>query len=603
MLRLLVRICRILWARERWGAVGILGLMLIGMVLETLGVGLIVPALALLSDSKIVDRHPQAIEILRMASPIGWFSAHWPKHSVTGLDHLTEVFSGVMVVMVAFFSFKSGFLFYLARQQTRLVFKAQVSLTQELFSIYLRQPYSFHLQRNSAELIRNASTEVGQFAGAFLSASQLLTEILVVLGILALLLTLQPLSTLSVLILFASSGLIFQRITQGKAKIWGEARMFHEGKRIQHLQQALGGVKEVNLLGLEEYFLGELLQHTAGSAKVSELQNVSLAIPRLFLEWVAVVGFALMVLLLALQGRSGVVIISTVSVFGVAAFRLLPSVNRIVSFLNVLRFSGPSIEMIDNEIQTLSEFSRDLPSAVSKTQRIAGDWKSVQLRNVGFRYQEAAKPTLRGINLEIRRGMSVGFIGESGAGKSTLIDLIMGLYLPDNGDILLDGSDIQNNLQAWQREIGYVPQTIFLTDDSLRRNVAFGLNDENIDDDKVRAAIDAACLGDFVSGLPDGLDTHVGERGVRLSGGQRQRIGIARALYNQPSVLVLDEATSALDIATEKKLMESVLALRSSKTILIVAHRLSTVAECAMIFRIEDGLIISQGTYQEVVRS
>lgn len=602
MFRLLVRLCRILWTKERWGAVAILGLMLIGMVLETLGVGLIVPVLALLSDSKTVERYPQIVEILHMVSPIGWISAHWPDRALTPVDPLTELFSGVMTAMLAFFSFKSAFLVYLARQQTRVVFRAQVSLTQELFSIYLRQPYPFHLQRNSAELIRNASTEVGQFAGAFLSASQLFTEILVVLGILCLLVTLQPLSTLAVLILFASSAWIFQRITKDKAKIWGEARMFHEGKRIQHLQQALGGVKEVNLLGREEYFLAELFQHTAGSAAVSELQNVSLAIPRLFLEWVAVVAFTLMVLLMALQGRSGVAIISIVGIFGVAAFRLLPSVNRIVSFLNVLRFSGPAIETVDNEIQTLSKLARDLASAATKADRVASNWKSVQLREVGFRYQGAAKQTLEEVNLEIQRGMSVGFIGESGAGKSTLIDLILGLYLPDTGHVLLDGSDIQNNLRAWQNEIGYVPQTIFLTDDSLRRNVAFGIPENNIDDDQVRAAIEAAHLGDFVAGLPNGLETLVGERGVRLSGGQRQRIGIARALYNQPSVLVLDEATSALDIETERKLMDSVLALRSSKTILIVAHRLSTVAECSMIFRIEGGRIISQGTYQEVVQ-
>jgi len=596
-----MRLGRLLGAKEKWGTVVILGLMLVGMVLETLGVGLIVPALALLSDQKIVERYPEVAVILQKLSPTGWLPAIWPNHPFAQPDTAVQEFGGAMIVLVLFFSFKAAFLAYLAWQQTRLVFRAQVALTQQLFSIYLRQPYTFHLQRNSAELVRNATTEVGQFAGAFLSAANLITEILVVCGISVLLVAFQPVGALSVLALFAFSGWIFYRATKGRAKIWGETRLFHEGKKIQHLQQGLGGVKEVKLLGREEDFLSQFFHHTAGSAKMSERQNVVLALPRLFLEWVAVAGLALLVLSLVLQGRSGAFIIATMGLFGVAAFRVMPSVNRIVSCLQILRFSAPAIETIDDEIRTLRDQAGDLPPAMSESDRIASDWKCLQLRQVGFRYPGAAQPTLEDINLEIGRGQSVGFIGGSGAGKSTLIDLVMGLYLPDTGALVLDGTDIRTNLRAWQNDIGYVPQTIFLTDDSLRRNVAFGISEEKIDYDKVKRAIEAAQLGEFVASLPEGLESHVGERGVRISGGQRQRIGIARALYHEPSVLVLDEATSALDIATEKQVMESVQALRSSKTILIVAHRLSTVEECSLIFRMDGGRVINQGTYQEVV--
>jgi len=601
MFRLLVRLGRLLGAKEKWGTFFILGLMLVGMVLETLGVGLIVPALALLSDPNIVERYPKVALILQKLSPTGWLPSILPTHPFAQPDPAVQVFGGAMIVLVLFFSSKAAFLAYLAWQQTRLVFRAQVALTQELFSIYLRQPYTFHLQRNSAELIRNATTEVGQFAGAFISAINLTTEVLVVTGISVLLVAFQPVGALSVLVLFALAGGIFYRAAKGRAKIWGETRLFHEGKKIQHLQQGLGGVKEVKLLGREEDFLSQFFHHTAGSAKMSERQVIFLALPRLFLEWVAVAGLALLVLSLVLQGRSGAFIIATMGLFGVAAFRVMPSVNRIVSCLQILRFSEPAIETIDDEIRTLRDQAGDLPAAASESDRIGSDWKCLQLRQVGFRYPEAAQPTLEDINLQIGRGLSVGFIGGSGAGKSTLIDLIMGLYLPDTGAVVLDGTDIRTNLRAWQNDIGYVPQTIFLTDDSLRRNVAFGIPEEKIDEEKVRVAIEAAQLVDFVASLPDGLETQVGERGVRISGGQRQRIGIARALYHQPSVLVLDEATSALDIATERNVMNSVQALRFSKTILIVAHRLTTVEKCSLIFRMEGGRIISQETYQEVV--
>jgi len=603
MLSLLLRLCRLLGTKEKWGTVSVLCLMLIGMLLETLSVGMVVPALALLSDPKIVDQYPAAARTLGALSPARWLPSLFPCCPFAKIELSVQVFGGAMLVLLVFFTFKAAFLAFLAWQQTRLIFRVQVNLTQELFSLYLRQPYIFHLQRNSSELIRNATTEVSLCAGALLSAANLVTEALVVFGISVLLVTFQPVGALLVLALFVFSGWLFYHSTKRRTAIWGETRLYHEGKKIRHLQQGLGGAKEVKLLGREEYFLSQFFHHTSGSAKMSERQNVVLALPRLFLEWVAMAGLALLVLILVIQGRSSTYIIATMGLFGVAAFRVMPSVNRMLSCLQILRFSGPPVQLIDDEIQELCRQASDLDviSDATPGKPSRSEWSLLELHKVSFRYPGAARHTLEEIDLEIPRGQSVGFIGGSGAGKSTLIDLIMGLYLPDSGAVLLDGTDYRTNLRDWQNQIGYVPQTIFLTDDSLRRNVAFGIPEEKIDEKKVRAAIEAAQLGEFVASLPEGLDSHVGERGVRISGGQRQRIGIARALYHEPSVLVLDEATSALDIATEKQVMESVQALRSSKTILIVAHRLSTVEGCSLIFRMEDGRVIQAGTYQEVV--
>jgi ABC-type multidrug transport system fused ATPase/permease subunit len=295
------------------------------------------------------------------------------------------------------------------------------------------------------------------------------------------------------------------------------------------------------------------------------------------------------------QNRALEAVLPTLGLFAAAAFRLMPSVNRVLGAVQSLRYGMPVIDTL------CAEFKLAVPE-IAVTQRSVTPFRAtLELNQITYAYPAVAEPALKDISLAIQRGESVGFIGASGAGKSTLVDILLGLLAPDTGEVRVDGNDIQKNLRNWQDQIGYVPQSIFLTDDTLRRNVAFGLPNEQINDAAVHRAIRAAQLEEFVDSLPDGLETFVGERGIRLSGGQRQRIGIARAIYHDPAVLVLDEATSSLDTETERGVMQAITALQGSKTILIIAHRLSTVEHCNRLYRLQDGRVVEEGTPNTMV--
>ena len=320
------------------------------------------------------------------------------------------------------------------------------------------------------------------------------------------------------------------------------------------------------------------------------------ALPRLWLELLAVVGLAGLVVVMLGQENTVESILPTMGVFAAAAFRLMPSVNRMLRALQSVRYSLPVINTLNNEFHNYEQYNKKSQSHAHILYR-----NELKLESVGFRYEAANKKSLMNINILVKKGTSVGIIGKSGSGKSTLIDVLLGLLKPENGQVLIDGCDIQSHLRDWQDQIGYVPQSIYLTDDTLRRNIAFGIPADKIDDESVMNAVKSAQLDDFIETLPNGLDEDVGERGIRLSGGQRQRIGIARALYHNPSVLVLDEATSSLDAETEKSVMDAVRGLQGKKTIIIVAHRLTTVQHCDYIYRLEAGNVVEEGDAKSVL--
>ena len=567
------KLWHILTSNQRRAATVLLGLMLIGMALETLGIGMVIPALALMSQIDIAVRYPALASVLEyLGNP----------------SRESLVIVG-MLILVGINAFKALFLALLVWWQMRFVYDVQADLSQRLLTAYLRQPYIFHLQRNSAQLIRNAMGEVSVFALSVLrSGLTLLAELLVLLGISALLLTVEWVGALIVVTTLGLAGWGFHRLTRQRILRWGKARQKHDGLRIQHLQQGLGGAKDVKLLGREADFLAQYRHHNYRSARVSQLQNTLQQLPRLWIELLAVSGIAILVLVMIEQGKSIDAILPALGLFGAAAFRLMPSFNRVLSSVQSIRYALPVIDMLHAEFTTLAD-------APAPTCTVPFPFRSkLKFDSVSFRYPGAEAMALRGVSFQIPCAASIGFVGQSGAGKSTLVDILLGLLTPDSGRVKVDGTNIQQNLRGWQDQIGYVPQAIFLTDDTLRRNVAFGLPNEQIDESAVWCAIRAAQLEEFVNDLPQGLDTLVGERGIRLSGGQRQRIGIARALYHDPSVLVLDEATSSLDTATENGVMEAVRALHGAKTIIIVAHRLSTVEHCDQLIRIEKGQVMKE---------
>lgn len=576
------KIHALLTPAERRSAMVLLALMMVGMLLETLGIGLIIPAITLMMQGDLVARYPIIESIL----------------SFLGNPSQTELISATMLGLVGVYLVKNLFLAFLIWKQTHFTFDVQSTISQRLFTNYLRQPYTFHLQRNSAELVRNVTSEVGLFTGVMTSALLLLTELMVVIGIVILLLLVEPLGALIVAVVLGGSAWGFHRMTRARITRWGVERQLHDGLRIQHLQQGLGGAKDVKLLGREREFLAQFHTHNIQSARMWKLQTTLLNFPRLMFELLAVTGLAILVISMLSQGRDMTSIIPTLGLFAAAAFRLMPSVNRVLNSAQVLRYGLPVINTLYEEIKLISP-----EPAVQHIIRPEVFKNELSLTNVTYQYPGTTSPALDGISINIRKGESIGLIGSSGSGKSTLVDVILGLLAPSGGLVEVDEKNIQQDLRQWQDQIGYVPQSIYLTDDTLRRNVAFGLPNEQIDDLAVRRAIKAAQLEEFVSTLPEGLETEVGERGIRLSGGQRQRIGVARALYHDPAVLVLDEATSALDGATERGVMEAVTALQGSKTIIVVAHRLSTVENCDRLFRLEHGKVVDEGTVAEILTS
>lgn len=559
---------------ERRSAAILLGLMLGGMVLETFGIGLMIPAIGLLMQDDLAARYPAITPVLeRLGNP--------------GQKSLIV---GAMLGLTGVYLAKNLFLAFLAWRQTRFTSCVQVRLSQWLFTTYLRQPYTFHLQRNSARLMSSVTGEVGTFGSALTQTMSILTEGLVLLGIASLLLVVEPLGAMLVVLVLGGAVWGFHRITRARITRWGQARQYHDGLRIQHLQQGLGGAKDVKLLGREGDFLAQYRVHNTQSARVGQFQATLQQIPRLWLEFLVMAGMAALVITMLAQGRDMASIMPTLGLFAVAAFRLMPSVNRVLGAVQSLRYSLSVINTLHEELKLA------VPEPAAQNINGTAFQHEISLADISYTYPGAPTPALNGLSLTIQKGESVGFIGPSGSGKSTLVDVILGLLPPGAGQVAVDGQDIQQNLRAWQDQIGYVPQSIYLTDDTLRRNVAFGIPGEQIDAAAVQRAIKDAQLEEFVTSLPDGIETIVGERGIRLSGGQRQRIGIARALYHNPAVLVLDEATSALDTTTERGVMQAVRALQGSKTILIVAHRLSTVEHCDRLYRLEQGRVVEEGT-------
>lgn len=573
---------QILTSEERKQLPVLLFLMFIGMAFETLSIGLIIPMLSLMTQGNLLETYPTLKLIL---------------HFFGETTQIQLVIGGILILL-GLYVFKTVFLIFMLWRQNKYIYSLQAALSSRLFSCYLDQPWTFHLQRNSAQLILNVFNEVTLFTSTGLQgAMTLLTEGCVLLGIVVLLFVVEPMGAVIVLSVLALAAWVFQRRVSRYLLPLGRARQYHEGKRIQHLQQGLGGAKDAKVLGRELDFLAQYNIHNEGYSQVSRKQKTLYELPRLWLELLGVGGLVTLVFVLLWQGIAINGLLPILGLFTAAAFRVIPSANRILGSLQNLRYGFPVIDMLYKDLGLLKK------TTTSRFDTIPPFEHELTLERLAYRYNTAEHYALNDISLTIQRGMSVGFIGTSGAGKSTLVDVILGLLKPVHGKVMIDGIDIQSNLRGWQDQIGYVPQSIYLTDDTLRRNVAFGLSEELIDERAVLRAIKSAQLDEFMASLPQGLNTLVGERGVRLSGGQRQRIGIARALYHDPAILVLDEATSALDMATEKGVMEAINGLHGDKTLLIIAHRLSTVADCDWVYRMEQGRIVEAGRFESLSSS
>ena len=564
----ILRIASVLNYRQKQKGVLLLFVIFIATILETVGLGLIIPFLAVIVDPNVAEKYSEFTGIVIDSSK---FSHNF----------IIIIATGTMAMV---YILKAIYLTYKAKVQASYVFNLQASLSNRLFSDYIYKPYTFHLQVHSSKLIQNILDEVQSFTTVVVSGLSLLSEVFIVVGLVVLMFIVNIQLALGITFLFGGFSLVTYFYYKEKLNSLGRERLILERQQRKHLQQGFGGVKEIKLFGSEDSFISRFGLPTNNLITISSRHQVSLEMPRIWLETFVIIVFFTLVAILIVQSDNVVEVIPVLGVFAAIAIRVMPSISRIIYNIQQLKFYGATIEVICDEISNIKDRTH------IKEKSVNFDFhKEIKLNNIFYSYPKSNIQILHNISVKIHKNSLVGVVGLSGAGKSTLTDIILGMIKPDQGIVKVDGVDIHSNIRVWQNHIGYIPQTVYLTDDSIKSNIAFGVNIDDIDDILLQQAIKSAQLETFVSSLPDGVETLVGEYGSRISGGQRQRIGIARALYNNPDVLVMDEATSALDKTTEKQLMKVIKDISQSKTVVFVTHRESIMNYCDKVLMLENG--------------
>jgi ATP-binding cassette subfamily C protein len=583
-----IRAClSLLPPQVRWRWLALLPLALAAAAAEAVGAGAAFGLISILGD-------PARAATLPVAS---WFYPHMPRQ-----DPPAVILTFTLLVM-AFYIGRNAFLTAVTWVQEQALDAAVRQLSTRLLAAYLGAPYAFHFRRNSAGLIHRVTDAVHSvFRGVLGSLVNTASEALVVAGIVVVLAIASPMVTGIAVVVVGGLLLLPLTLSRRATTRWGRAVSQLDSEILQTLQQSLGGVKEVKVIGRERFFLAQFDERMAEAARLRSRYVAVGAALRQGVETTFVCGLLGVSLLLTLRG--GAAALPLLGLFAYAGFRVIPASNRVMLYVAQLRYSRAWIHDLRADLTALPEPApADAPE--SEPIRFA---RAIALERVSYTYAAEpgsglppAEPVLLDVSLTIAKGESIGVVGPSGAGKSTLIDLLLGLLEPTAGRITVDGRDIATAMRSWRRHIGYVPQEPFILDDTLRRNVAFGLPDHEIDDARVKNALTLAQLAEVAAALPQGLDTLLGEHGTRLSGGQRQRVAIARALYHEPDVLVFDEATSALDTPTERELNTALEALRGVKTLVVIAHRLTTVRRCDRLALLRDGRLAAVGPYDELL--
>jgi ATP-binding cassette, subfamily B, bacterial PglK len=583
--RLFLQLRSLLSAGQRKQAVRLLAALIVRAAFQLVGVASLGPFMSIVSDPGVIHRNPTLREVYAR----GGF----------GSDSAFLLAFGVGIVVLLTVS--NGVSALATWTLQRFVWNANDQLSRRLLRGYLAQPYGFFVQQNSASLHKNILSEVqSAVSGVLMPTLNGVAQGLVVLALAGMLVVVDPLLAATiVLVLGGAYGFIFLGVRR-KQKRLGRVRLDANRARYIVAGEAFGGIKDVKVLQREDAFV-DRFEPPSRQFSMAMASNAAIAqLPLYLMETLAFGGIVLTMLYYLRAGQGATQILPTVSLYAFAGYRLLPAVQTLFAAAASVRFNRAAL---DHLCEDLARFDGDLPERSPVPAPLAFR-DAIRFEDVVFRYPNTLAPALREISLTIARNETVGLVGASGSGKTTLADLLLGLYTPESGRILVDGAPLDTGrIPAWRRQVGYVPQQIFLCDASIAQNIAFGIPAKDVDQRQVERAARSAQLHDFVMTLPDGYDTVVGERGVRLSGGQRQRIGIARALYHDPAVLVMDEATSALDGATEGAVMDAIHSLGGHKTIVLIAHRLSTVRDCDRIFLFEHGCLQDQGTFAELAAS
>ncbi len=562
--------------KDKMKLVGLAILMIIGSVLELLAVAVFNPFIEVLMQTSSIEDD----------SFLKLFFAHI---HLNGIEQYLVVLSALIAVI---YLVKNIYLSFLQNVILSFSYTTRMNLATRLLTTYMNEPYTFHLSKNIAEMQRCLQSDTSQFMTLISSGLQLTVEMVTCLALAAYLFhTSHSITVVIGVLLLMCIGLFFI-ISKKVSSRLGRQNEHYNAKLFQWINQSLGGIKELKILQREEYFIDSYKTNYKKLIWGARVNELIAALPKYIVETVAMVGLVFAIIIKLLFGHGALeTFIPQIAVFAVAAFRLLPSVGRVNAYINSIMYNKASLDMIYDDLKEIdSEPVQEIEWQGKKEKWIFT--KGVTVEHVSYHYPDSDVEVLHDISLEIPKGKTVALIGPSGAGKTTLADIILGLLPPISGVIRMDQHNVYENLRSWREKLGYIPQSIYLSDDTIRNNVAFGIYEEQIDEDAIWKALEKAQLKEFVQGLENGLDTYVGDRGVRLSGGQRQRIGIARALYHDPEILVLDEATSALDSSTEQAVMESIESLQGLKTMIIIAHRLTTIKNADLVYEVSGGNVV-----------
>ncbi len=567
MIESLKKINFLITKRQRKGFIILSLLLFFGMILEVFGLGILLPLLTVLLD-------PKSTEIIDSISP------YVDLFNNLNYQQTVLIFLGLIVSL---YIVKSLFLVFLNYKQNQFLSNINAFIGNKLFSSYLNQPYDFHVTKNSSSLIKNLQIEINYLNSFFLSLISVFIEGGFVLSILITIVYIEPFGAVSIGLFYGILSIIFLQFTKKKLFKWGKNRQSLDNQISKIALEGLGGIKDLIVIDKISFFTNMYCKKNYKKAILSTNQATISQVPRFFLELISILGLVTFISLLILNGKDTTELFSILGVFVAATFRMIPSLNRIISAFQIMKFHRPSLDVIYSEIQKI----KTKKIVIFTSNRPHNFTNSIKFSNVHFSYNKTTK-VLNNINLTINKGQTIGFIGESGSGKSTLVDLLLGLYQPTQGQILIDGVENTQYGKSWRSQIGYVSQSVYLIDDTIKANIAFGVSDDKIDNNKIEQVLRQVQLYDFVLTLKNGINSKVGERGVQISGGQKQRIAIARALYNDPSIIIFDEATSALDTQIESQVINSLMSYKGNKTIIMIAHRVNTLSQCDQIFNLKD---------------
>ena len=507
------------------------------------------------------------------------------------------------ILLVSLFLFKNLYLFLLMFFQGKLLQEYRSSISNKLYQSYICMPYIKHLNCSPSILIRSIISDIAAAFVYIQSYIMLFRESLLLASVIIFLAIVDPLITFFMLFFLGAPILFFYKFYKKQLESKGKELQIVLGDEISIVNQSLGAIKETKLFNKEYYFLSDFKKIVQNKESLEFFSYLIQGLPRLFLEVMALFSIAAISAFLIILGKTPLAILPLITLFTVSALRFIPALNVITSSITSMRFYKTFFDLVTKDIENL-ESSRVLFKKDRSTQNKTKKFKLndvILIKDISFDYEKGRRTTLKDINLQIKKGESIGIIGKSGSGKSTLVDIMLGLLEPHKGEIYFDNINIKNELSSWQKQIGYIPQDIYLLDDTIKKNIAFGLKNDEIDEKILLQTLKAAQLKDFVDTLPDAINTVVGNRGIKLSGGERQRIGIARAMYNLPKIMVFDEATSSLDIDNENKILNEVYKNKDDKTLIIISHRNNTVKYCDLIYVLDNGKLIDQGSFKEIV--